>query len=85
MMRIYLLAVCFFCVGAASAQDTLPKFSVRNVGNSRFIVGWVNNYPLVKQISIQRSHDSLKSFTTILSVTDPNSRQNGFVDTKAPN
>src|SRR5437868_6038751 len=67
------------------AQDTLPHFSVTNAGNNRFIVGWVNNYPLVKQISIQRSHDSLKNYTTILSVTDPNAKQNGFADVKAPN
>lgn len=70
---------------AAAAQDTLPKFSVQNAGNNRFIIGWVNNYDLVKQISIQRSHDSLTNYTTILSVADPNARQNGFVDTKAPN
>lgn len=67
------------------AQDTLPKFSVKNVGNNRYIVGWVNTFGLVKQISIQRSHDSLKNFTTILSVADPNARENGFADTKSPN
>lgn len=66
------------------AQDTLPKFSVRNVGNNRIIVSWVNNYQLVKQISIQRSPDSLKNYKTILSVPDPMNRQNGYVDTKAP-
>ena len=70
---------------ASTAQDTLPKFSVKNVGSNRYIVGWVNTYGLVKQISIQRSHDSLKNFTTILSVPDPNARENGFADTKAPN
>jgi hypothetical protein len=67
------------------SQDTLPKFSVRNVGNNRVIIGWVNNYELVKQISIQRSFDSLGIYKTILSVTDPNAIQNGFNDTKAPN
>ncbi len=67
------------------AQDTLPKFTVRNAGNNRVIVGWVNNYPVTKQISIQRSFDSLKNYKTILSVTDPSAIQNGFADTKAPN
>ena len=70
---------------AASAQDTLPKFSVKDAGKNRYIIGWVNNYPLVKQIGIQRSHDSLANFKTILSVTDPNAQTNGFVDSKAPN
>ena len=67
------------------SQDTLPKFAVTNAGNNRAVVGWVNTYGLVKQISIQRSFDSLTNFKTILSVADPNSRQNGFVDSKAPN
>jgi hypothetical protein len=66
-----------------SAQDTLPKFSVKNVGNNRIIVSWTNNYQLVKQISIQRSHDSLKNYKTILSVPDPMNKQNGYADTKA--
>ena len=70
---------------APAPQDTLPKFSLRNVGKNRIIVGWVNNYDLVKQISIQRSFDSLGIYKTILSVTDPNAKQNGFADTKAPN
>jgi hypothetical protein len=68
-----------------AVQDTLPKFSLRNVGSNRIIVGWVNNYELVKQISIQRSFDSLGIYKTVLSVTDPNAKQNGFADTKAPN
>lgn len=70
---------------SVSAQDTLPKFSVKNVGNNRIILGWVNNYQMVKQISIQRSFDSLGIYKTILSVADPNAVQNGFADTKAPN
>lgn len=67
-----------------SAQDTLPKFSVKDVGNNRIIVSWTNNYQLVKQISIQRSRDSLKNYKTILSVPDPMNKQNGYADTKAP-
>ena len=67
------------------AQDTLPKFSVKHLGNNRIVIGWVNNYPVVKQISIQRSHDSLKNYKTILSVTDPAAIQNGFADKTAPN
>jgi hypothetical protein len=76
-----LAAICT----SASGQDTLPKFSARNVGKNRIIIGWENNYDLVKQISIQSSHDSLNNFKTIMSVTDPNAKQNGFADTKAPN
>jgi hypothetical protein len=66
-----------------SAQDTLPKFSVKTLGNSRVIISWTNNYQKVKQISIQRSADSLKNYKTILTVPDPMSKQNGYADTKA--
>lgn len=86
MSRFYLLITAFLLASAvSSAQDTLPKFTVTNAGANRNIIGWVNTYGLVKQISIQRSFDSLTNFKTILSVADPNSRQNGFADTKAPN
>jgi hypothetical protein len=68
-----------------NAQDTLPKFTVKNIGNNRVIISWTNTYGLVKQIGIQRSADSLKNYKTILSVPDPMARENGFADTKAPN
>ena len=87
-MKFYKLLVLInsiVLVVPASAQDTLPKFSVRNPGNGKIVIGWVNTYPVTKQISVQRSHDSLKNYTTILSVTDPSAIQNGFADTKAPN
>lgn len=86
MRRVYffisILFVLFF-QAKSIAQDTLPKFSVRNVGNNRIIIDWVNNFPDVHQISIQRSIDSF-AFKTILSVTDPSAVRNGFADNKAP-
>jgi hypothetical protein len=66
------------------AQDTLPRFSVKNLGNNRVVVDWINTFETVKQISIQRSTDSLRNFKTILTVPDPTIPQNGFADTKAP-
>ncbi|HVG13191.1 MAG TPA: hypothetical protein VM843_09315 [Flavisolibacter sp.] len=84
------LKVIIFCLLLAGAtqgfaQDTLPKFSLRNVGNNRVIIGWINQFPTIRQISIQRSFDSLTNFKTILTVADPKAVQNGFADTKAPN
>lgn len=67
------------------AQDTLPQFTALTKGNNRVIISWTNNYKYVSQISIQRSSDSLKNFSTILTVPDPNVPQNGFVDAKGPN
>ena len=85
MIRILFSSLLVVLGLSAFSQDTLPKFSVRNVGNNRIIIGWVNQIPNVSQISIQRSHDSLRNYKTILSVADPKAVQNGFADTKAPN
>lgn len=85
LYSIVILGLCMAFMAPTFAQDTLPRFSVKNIGNNKYIIGWVNTFPITKQISIQRSHDSLKNFTTILSVADPSAVQNGFVDTKAPN
>lgn len=76
---IFILAIST-CV---SAQDTLPKFSLKNVGNNRIVIGWVNTFQEIRQISIQRSFDSTKNFKTILTVEDPELPENGYVDTKA--
>ena len=67
------------------AQDTLPRFTLRNLGNNRIIIGWTNTYTDVRQISIQRSYDSLVGYKSILTVPDPTSQQNGYADMKAPN
>jgi hypothetical protein len=82
ILPLFVLLLSSIC--RLSAQDTLPKFTVKNSGNNRIIVSWTNNYGLVKQISIQRSADSLKNYKTILSVPDPMNKQNGYADTKAP-
>ena len=89
MMNKYILLLLTMTAASVftrlQAQDSLPNFSVKNVGNNRIIISWLNKYQLVKQISIQRSYDSLKNYKTILTVPDPMNKQNGFVDTKAPN
>ena len=75
----------FVLIARLQAQDTLPKFSVKNVGGNRIVIGWLNKFESVKQISIQRSFDSLRNFKTILTVPDPTIPENGYVDTKASN
>ena len=67
----------------AARKDTLPGYSLKNAGNNRIIIGWINNYPVVKQISIQRSPDSLTNYKTILTVPDPSPILNGYMDVKA--
>lgn len=80
---VFVLTVCI--TGYYSqAQDTLPAFTVKN-RNGKVILSWINNYSIVKQMSIQRSADSLKGFKTILTLPDPSSITNGFLDNNAPN
>ncbi len=82
---LFSLSVLWLTASRLPAQDTLPNFSLINAGNNRIIIGWVNNLENVKQISIQRSHDSLTGYKSILTVADPATPQNGFMDAKAPN
>ena len=68
----------------STSQNVLPDFSATTRGNHKTIISWTNAYPVVTQISIQRSFDSLRNYKTILTVPDPRVLQNGFVDSKAP-
>ncbi|HLX91338.1 MAG TPA: hypothetical protein VKR32_06625 [Puia sp.] len=72
-----------FTATFAAAQDTLPKFSAILKSNGKVIISWHNTFQSVSQISIQRSQDSLKNFTSFMTVPDPSISQNGFVDPKA--
>jgi hypothetical protein len=82
--RALILSSLFITAGKfLMAQDTLPQFTVKNVGSNRIVIGWINKFETVKQISIQRSFDSTRNFKTILTVADPTIPENGFVDTKA--
>ena len=87
-MKKQFFLILYSIIGASGliySQDTLPHFTLRNAGNNRIIIGWVNNYPEIRQVSIQRSFDSLNLFKTILTVPDPTAIQNGYMDVKATN
>ena len=78
---------CFFILGFSLqnyAQDTLPRITVKSISN-KTIISWRTTYGAkITTINIQRSYDSIKNFTTIASMLEPNNRENGFVDSKAP-
>ncbi|RYZ13793.1 MAG: hypothetical protein EOP49_54105, partial [Sphingobacteriales bacterium] len=84
MFRFRILILWFVLPIGVFAQDTLPEFSASTRGGGRNLISWVNTYPEITQLNVQRSTDSLKAFKTILMVPDPKIPQNGFVDTKAP-
>lgn len=82
-MHKIVLFFCFFSISKAFSQDTLPHFSVKSSG-SKVIISWKNNYgATITALNIQRSTDSLKNFTSIASMLDPNNKENGYVDAKA--
>jgi hypothetical protein len=83
MIRFFFIASFFIAGNIVSAQDTLPAFTVKH-RSGKVILSWVNNFKVIKQISIQRSADSLKGFKTILTLPDPSSVTNGFLDNNAP-
>ena len=84
-MRFVFFSLLIIFSGSLFAQDTLPRFNVVNPGNGTIIVSWTNNYDIVRQISVQTSHDSLKNYRTIMSMADPNTKQNGYADANALN
>lgn len=83
-MRKIILPLFILLSLVSFSQDTLPSFSAINKGKNRIVISWYNKYAQVKQISIQRSTDSLNNFKTLTTVPDPMNRQNGFLDSKAP-
>jgi hypothetical protein len=83
-LRILILIILVNSIGQlAKAQDTLPSFTVKN-RSGKIIVSWTNNYPAIRQISIQRSSDSANGFRSILTVPDPKAITNGYLDSRAP-
>lgn len=84
MSKIVFLILFLFSCNALLAQQTLPNISVIDV-SGKIIVSWKNEYKVpVSNISIQRSYDSLNNFTSISSVLNPESKENGFADVDAP-
>ena len=77
--------ICFISVllslASAKAEDSLPHFTVKE-RNGMVIIGWLNPHPELTQLIIQRSVDSLTGFRSIVSMPDPTSVSNGYVDKK---
>ena len=79
-----LLAILFYSTASLFAQEILPGISVRNL-SGKIIVSWKNEYNLpVANINIQRSYDSLKNYTTVGSVLNPQNKENGYADATPP-
>ena len=84
MKKILTIGILFITSPSLFSQDTLPKFTVKDLGNNRVRISWVNPFPYLTQLNIQRSYDSLNFFRTIFLAQSPELPQNGFVDNNAP-
>ena len=81
---LLILLFIFLSTGVSIAQLTLPAISVTNY-NGKILINWKNTYTLpAATISIQRSYDSLKNYSTIGSVLNPQNEENGYSDNEPP-
>lgn len=86
MCRYFILFILglFFSMNNTDAQATLPDFTIKNT-DGKISVLWLNQYPIqVNGISVQRSYDSTKNFTSIASVFNPQNIVNGYTDMNPP-
>lgn len=86
MNIIYFLLLAGCCVSGSHVfgQETLPDFTVKN-SRGKISISWQNKYPVtVKGITIQRSYDSSKGFSSITTMPGPNDMVSGFIDLATP-
>ncbi|MBC7867328.1 MAG: hypothetical protein H7X88_07325 [Gloeobacteraceae cyanobacterium ES-bin-316] len=85
MKKVSFFATMIFCCSVSvMAQQTLPRITVTNI-NGKIIVSWKNAYTVpLATLNIQRSYDSLKNYTTIGSVLNPQNSENGYADANPP-
>lgn len=82
--RFFIFFLLIYGCTAVSGQQTLPAISAKNI-NGKIILSWVNGYKkTVQNIMIQRSYDSLKNYSTIGTVLNPSSVENGYPDINPP-
>ena len=82
MQKILYLCLMLSAVPCCSifAQDALPDIMLKN-SSGKIIVKWRNEYTgVIKTINIQRSYDSLRNFTTIGEVANPQKTENEYID-----
>jgi hypothetical protein len=81
MNRAGALAILTLIANMLTAQTALPEFQVIQ-RNGWAVVSWNNTNKELTQLIIQRSNDSLKGFKSIITMPDPTSATNGYVDKK---
>mgnify|MGYP000249869867 CR=1 FL=1 len=86
MCKLYILLIfaITFSSGKLYSQATLPDFTFRTSNKSVMLL-WRSQYPQqIKGITVQRSYDSTKNFSSVASVINPQNAINGFNDINPP-
>ncbi len=85
MKNLFFLCLALTASSVLVAQkDTLPKFTAV-VKDGVITINWLNSFKNVSQLNIQRSKDSLKNFSTIHSLPQPNIKSYSYTDKTAKN
>ena len=80
-----LITFLCFILNSIQAQDTLPRFNIRDINDKKILITWINPYEYnCTQLAVQRSFDSTNYFTTIYSAISPELPQNGVIDMRMP-
>lgn len=79
---LVLFFVCTACFNNVCAQDTLPKFNAWKRAGNQAEINWINDYGVVKQITVQRSTDSLKRFASVYSSANPMAKHGTYLDAR---
>lgn len=80
----FILLSITFSSGVFAQKDTLPNFSAIKK-DGVISISWINSFKNLTQVNIQRSKDSLKNFSTIHTLANPNVKSYSFVDKTAKN
>lgn len=86
LINTLLLSICLTAFPGEEiyAQDTLPNISI-SCQDGRISISWRNEYTRIANvINVQRSTDSLKNYNTIAEITNPQKKENYYIDVKPP-
>ncbi len=85
LLTVSFLMGLLFLSNASKAQDTLPKFNIRDINDKKLLITWISTFgDSCIQLAVQRSFDSTHFFSTTYSAQSPELPQNGYVDVRMP-
>jgi hypothetical protein len=81
LKKVFIISFLFVLSVVAHAQEKLPNMSIKSQGG-QVLLSWDCTFEGVKSISVQRSSDSTKNFTTVGFMNNPKKGIQSFRDEK---